>query len=243
MNEPFSCPNSSLSSSVSASAAHETATNGPPRAVARVVDRPRHQFLARPALALDQHRAAQARHVPRQLEDLHHARALADDVLEAVLLRQLLAQDGVLALQVLDLDDAAHQQRDLLRVARLDDVLLRALLHGGDGGIHGGIRGDDDDGGVRMHAPDLHHGFDAVHAARHLEIDEVDGVVLGPRVVHGFAAGGRRIHRIAVLAQPRGQRFAHHFFIVDNQNFPVTIHDAFRIIGIFSWSSAAQPAQ
>ena len=73
------------------------------------------------------------------------------------------------------------QQRDLLRVARLDDVLLRAFLHGGDGGVHGGVGGDDDDRGLRVQPPDLHHGLDAVHAAGHLQVDEVDGVVARPR--------------------------------------------------------------
>ena len=119
-------------------------------AVAGVVDRARHQLLARAALALDEHGAAQAGNLARQLEDLLHARVLGDDVAKVVLAGQLFAQDGVLALQVLDLDDARHQQRDLFRIAGLDDVLLGALFHRLNGRVHGGVRGDDDDGSVRV---------------------------------------------------------------------------------------------
>ena len=142
-----------------------------------------------------------------------------------VLPRELLAQDGVLALQVLDFDDAVHQQRDLLRIAGLDDVLLRALLHGRDGRIHRGVSRDDDDRGLGVHAADLHHGLDAVHAAGHLQIDEIDGIVLLAGLFHGLAPGGGRIHQVAILAQPGGQRFAHHFFVVHHQDLPVGFHN------------------
>jgi hypothetical protein len=67
---------------------------------------------------------------------------------EAVLAGQLAAQDRVLALEVLDPDDALHEERDLLRVAGLDDVLLRPLLHRRDRGVDRGVGGDDDDGGL-----------------------------------------------------------------------------------------------
>ena len=90
---------------------------------------------------------------------------------------ELPAQDRVLALEVLHLDDALDEQRDLLRVAGLDDVLLRALLHRRDRRVDGGVGGDDDDGGVGLELADLHHRLDAVDAARHLEVDEVDGVL------------------------------------------------------------------
>ena len=99
----------------------------------------RDRLLAGAAFPLDQHRAAQAGDFLRQLEDVLHPRALADDVAEVVLPRQFLAQDAVLALQVFHFDDAAHQEGNLFRVAGLDDVLLRPFLHGGDGGIDGGV--------------------------------------------------------------------------------------------------------
>jgi hypothetical protein len=41
-----------------------------------------------------------------------------------------------------------------------------------------------------VQAPDLHHGLDAVHAAGHLQIHEVDGVVALRGLLDGLAAGG-----------------------------------------------------
>ena len=75
---------------------------------------------------------------------------LADDVVKAVLPCELFPQNDILPLEVLHLDDPAHQEGDLLGVARLHDVLLSALFHRGDRGVDGRIRGDDDDRRVRM---------------------------------------------------------------------------------------------
>src|ERR1035437_7731918 len=138
---------------------------------------------------------------------------------------QCLAQDGVLALQVLHFDDAVDQQRDFLRIARLDDVLLRAFLHGGDGRVHGGVGRDDDDGGLGMQVADLHHGFDAVHAAGHFQVDEVDCIVAQACLLDGIVAGGRRVHDVAVLTEPCGERLAHHLLVVHYQNLPVSLHN------------------
>ena len=55
VNEPFSCPNSSLSRSVSGMAAQLTARKRPVGAGTVLVDRPGDEFLAGPALAADQH--------------------------------------------------------------------------------------------------------------------------------------------------------------------------------------------
>ncbi len=55
----------------------------PLRARAVVVDRPREPLLARPALALDEHRRLGRRDAGDRLEDADEARVLADDVVEA----------------------------------------------------------------------------------------------------------------------------------------------------------------
>ena len=212
------------------------------RPVARIVDGPCHQFLSGAALALDEDRAAQAGDLAAERHDLLHPRILTHDIVHAVLPRQFLAQDGVLALQVLDLDDAVDQKRDFLRVAGLDDVLLRALLHGGDGGIHRRVGRDDDDRSFRVQPPDLHHGLDAVHPAGHLQIDKVDGIVAQPRLLHRIAAGGRRVHDVSVFAEPGGQRFAHHLFVVHHQNLPVSLH-SYAPLGMLRPSACAQAAQ
>jgi hypothetical protein len=158
------------------------------------------------------------------LHQLVHPRILAEDVLEAVLARQFLAQDRVLALEILDFDDAADQKRNLRRVARLDDVFLRAFLHRGHGGIDGGIGGDDDYGSIGLKPTDLDHGLDAVQAARHSQVDEVDRVRARARLADGFAARGRGIDGVTILPQPRGQRFRHQLLVIDDQDFPVCFH-------------------
>ena len=62
-------------------------------------------------------------------------------------------------------------------MARFYDVLLRALFHGLDRRIHGGVGGDDDDGSLRANAVNFHHRFDTIHAPGHFQIDEADGKV------------------------------------------------------------------
>ena len=78
--------------------------------VAVVVDRAGDQFLPRPALALDEDRRVGVEHAADRLEHLAHARALADDLVEAVDALHLLPEvavlfaEGVDALRVLDGD-------------------------------------------------------------------------------------------------------------------------------------------
>ena len=146
---PFSWPNNSDSSRVSARAAQETATNGLAARSPRVVDGAGDHLLSGAALALNQHRAAQAGDVARRGPGRRSMRAFLLTMSWKLYWRaSFLRRIGVLALQAFDLEDAADEQRDLLGVARLDDVLLRALLHGGDGGVDGGVGRDDDDGRV-----------------------------------------------------------------------------------------------
>ena len=117
------------------------------------------------------------------------------------------------------------------------------FLHGGDGGIHRGVGGDDDDGGLGVQPADLHHGLDAVHAAGHLEVDEVDGVVAWrelfrpprgrrrrcPRGIRPRAARRRAI-RTSPLRRPRPE-FCQCVFIHVNS------------LGIAAAARAAQGAQ
>ena len=99
VNAPRSWPNSSLSSRVSGRAAQLIGDQVALPLLARVVDRLGDQLLARAGLALDQDRALGPGDVPDQLEDLVHLRVLADDVVEAVILLELLAEPQDLVLQ------------------------------------------------------------------------------------------------------------------------------------------------
>ena len=210
------------------------------RAVSGVVDGARDQLLPGAALALDEHRASQAGDVADELEDLLHPGMLADDVVAAVLAGQLLAKDAVLALQVLDLDDPLHQQRDLRRVERLDDVILRAFLHRSDRGVDRCVGRNDDDGSARADLVDLRHGLDAVEAAGHPQVDEADRVVSGLRLIDGLASRAGRLSGIAILPQPRRERFAHDLFVVNDQDLPMVLHETVRVdSSIPAWAPAS----
>ena len=73
MNEPFSWPNSVLSTSSRGIAATLTATNGRSGVRRLAVQQPRQQLLAGAALAEDQHRRRQPRDLVHRLEDVRIA--------------------------------------------------------------------------------------------------------------------------------------------------------------------------
>ena len=87
VNDPFSWPNSSLSSSESFKTAQLSATNGPARRRVGRVDRLGDQLLARPGLALDQDRRADRADLLDQVEDLAHLRALRNHRVEVIVVR------------------------------------------------------------------------------------------------------------------------------------------------------------
>ena len=131
VNAPFSWPNSSVSSSVSGKAPHDSATNGLSRAVAELVDRARDALLARAALPLDQHRRVGRRDRAHGLDHGLHRRALTDHAGQplTVLAVELLAQLLVLAEQRTHALDALQSLDDLVVEERLLDVVVRAVLH------------------------------------------------------------------------------------------------------------------
>ena len=114
MNAPFSWPKSSLSSSVSGSAATLTAMNGRWRRGRERVEAARHQLLAGAALAQDEDGGVDGGDLDDALQHLFHRLRLADDA-------------GDLA-QLLALDQPAADQRDLVGVDGLGEALGEAQL-------------------------------------------------------------------------------------------------------------------
>src|SRR5579872_1051741 len=90
---------------------------------------------------------------------------------------------------------------------------------------------------------DFHHSLDAIHAARHLQIDKADGVVHRLRERERVLAIGGGVDVIAVFPQPRSHRFAHHFFIVDDQDRPILLHNDSSREANFSTSCIPQRVQ
>ena len=83
VNAPATCPNSSLSRSVSGSAPQAISTNGLLRRAAAAVDGPGDERFAGAAFAGDQHRSSGVGDAVDHVEDLEHAMIMADDVLHA----------------------------------------------------------------------------------------------------------------------------------------------------------------
>src|SRR5208283_3631219 len=79
---------------------------------------------------------------------------------------------------------------------------------------------------LRPYAPHFHHCFYAVHASRHFQINERNGIVRRFRQFQRRLAVRCGVDAIAVLAQPCRHRLAHHFFIVNHQNWPGFLHFA-----------------
>ena len=115
---------------------------GPGLAPALVVDGPRHQLLAGPALAGDHHRVVGGGHLADGLEDVLHGRRHAHHPVKAVLLLHLEAQLGVLGdvpqggddalgLALLDLDGRrGHAQAPVLAVLGGESHLVLLALVG-----------------------------------------------------------------------------------------------------------------
>ncbi len=102
---PFSCPKSSDSSRASGMEAQFTLTSGPLVASAVMVDGVHHQFLACAGLSAHEHRGVGRRHLPDQLVDVLHRRAVPDHGL----------RDAPAAVPV---PGAARSSRASLRAAR-----------------------------------------------------------------------------------------------------------------------------
>src|ERR1017187_7609497 len=90
------------------------------------VDRLGHQFLSGAGLPGNQNRGPAGRHLSHQVQQPHHALALADDVGEAVTLLEGALEVGVLILQQAALDHPADLDDQLLVVPRLAEVVVGA---------------------------------------------------------------------------------------------------------------------
>ena len=102
-------------------------------AAAVMVNGPRHQLLARPAFARNQHGRLRLGYLADKLEDLLHRLALADDALGMIFtVQQRLIADH-LAHVARGLESGLDQQFELGHFERLEHVVVRARLHRLDG--------------------------------------------------------------------------------------------------------------
>src|SRR4029450_3462243 len=98
-------------------------------AAAVPVNGPGHQFLARSAVAQQEYRGVGVGHHANLLEHALHGLRAAEDVVEAVAPLDLGPQPTVLPAELLVLDGALDHQRELGKLERLGQVVVRALAH------------------------------------------------------------------------------------------------------------------
>ena len=113
--------------------------------MAVVVDGARDQFLARAAFAGDERGGVGGGELADELEDLLHRLAAADDAQLVILLFQQRLVGHHLLHVAGGLERCGHDFLELGNVERLQQVIVRAELHGLDGGLGGAVGGHQDD--------------------------------------------------------------------------------------------------
>ena len=223
MNAPRSWPKSSDSSSDSRERRAVEPNEGRLGARARGVDRLGDELLARAALAGHEDARLARPDLGHELEDRLHLGVARHDVTQRVALAQSIAQAARLLneprLLHRPLDDGAER----LGIERLEEVILRALLHRVDGARDGAERRHDDEDRPGRRRPRLLHERDAVES-RHLEVrqDDVRGELV--ELSERFEAVRRGLRREAVFAEDLAQRGPGVRFVVDDEDSTAVSH-------------------
>ena len=180
------------------------------------VQQARQQLLARPALAQDQHRRRELRHLLHEIDDVADLPARADEELALALLRDLRAERDDLPVQVLPLARVADQRSQLVVVEVLRDVVVGAVLHRLHGRLDLVDRRDHDalDEAVVL-LDDPQHVEAADPRQPDVEEDQVD-VLLFQQRQRGLAARDRQDAVVAL--EDRADRVAHPLIVVADQD-------------------------
>src|ERR1051325_5526208 len=116
-------------------------------------------------------------------------------------------------------DEMGH----VVGIDRLGDVVVRAVLQRGDGRLHRGVAGHDDDDEIGV---DLAHAalqLDAVGAA-HADVDQRQVPLLLGQAGERLAGAVRGAGVVAVVAEPAAQRVAYARLVVDDENASLVVH-------------------
>ena len=155
---------------------------------------------------------------PDQIEQAHHALALADDVGEAVALLEGALEVGVLVFEKAPRDHAVDLDQQLLVVPGLGEIIVGAEFEGVDRGFDGAVGRDHED---RRFLVARAHLLEHVHAGHvgHHEIEQHQ--VVGSRIefLQALAAVVGEFDEVAAFqGQKVVQTFADIQFIVDDQD-------------------------
>ncbi len=200
-------------------------------APALVVQRARHQVLAAPRLAVDEHRSRGVGHPQHQRAHLAHRSVLADDRLDGVAARERLAQRPGLVAQAGLGQRAVEEEDQLVHLERLRQVVVRALADRLDGRLHGAERGHDDDRAIGRRRAGAGQQREAVEPG-HPQIGDQRGEVLADAPVR-LARVADVHHLEAVVPQLVDERVAERGVVVDDEDatvppacLPLSLHVA-----------------
>ena len=196
-----------------------------PRAV--VVNRARHQLLARARFARDENRARRPRDDFQHLEQVAHHRAGADQAFEAVARFELRPQVRVLRAQPPLFEGGADYVLQLVELERLGDEIGGAALDRFHRVLHRPEAGHHDDHDLRI---PIHRRFehaDAAHAGQaEVGQDEVEGE-FGERG-HGLFARLRLRDVEAMIGELLGDREAQRRLVFNQQDVGLRVHHSGR---------------
>ena len=195
----------------------------PVATLAARVDRARDHLLAGPALAADQDVRLAVGHLPDQLEDALHRRAVADDGAIALAVPQLAAQAPVLAREQLLLERLLDDDADLVDLEGLGDVVVGAFLHRADRRLGAREGGDHDDDRLGR---DLVRRAQQIEprAARHLDVRDHDvELVFLEMGARGVEIPGRD-DVVALAAEEDLEEFLHAALVVDDEDASLRGH-------------------
>ena len=182
------------------------------------VDGARHELLARAAFAGDENRRTARRRLDDQVEDLLHPWTAADDACKPPILRlQRLLERGVLRHQLTPLDRVPHHNQHFVVLERLGDVVEGAELHGRDGGLDGGERGNHQHRQVVVQLAQLLQRGDAVETGHH-HVDNRRVERRRSRQLQPCFAARRESHLIPLARQQRLEDLAHDLLVVDDED-------------------------
>src|SRR5438552_1496036 len=186
-----------------------------PRAV--VVGRVGDQLLPCAARAADEDRQVGVRHLADYVEDALHRGALADQAPELVRARDLLLEEPERAPHLHAVEQALHDQLDLVVVEGLGDVVGRAQLHRLDGDLLRAEGGDHDDRRLRRV---LAHPAQHVHAAHTLQAEVGDDEVVARlrEPPQGLLAREHGIDLVPARAEQALDGDADRALVVDDQD-------------------------
>src|SRR5688572_6128490 len=184
---------------------------------AQLMDGLRHQFLAGARLAPDEDGGRGRRRLLDDLVDLPHAGTRADHAAEGAVLAQLLPQDSDLAAGLLPFHNLVEQDLQALRLDRLGQVVVGALLDRLHRGFDRTLGRQNHDGVLAAVVLQSAQKIEAAHARHHHIADDDGGSERGD-AIERFLAIGSGVRREAPGSHELGQAQSRAGLVLDDED-------------------------